>query len=197
MISKLSLFLADIFFSSKDATEDERELYIYGLFMFFSHFIYLVLVFIFGCILKCVFESIFFYLAFYQLRRYAGGYHAKTELRCEIFSLILILVSLTLIKVLQYYNLHILLFFGLISAIAIFFMAPLDTPEKPLSKKEFTFFRKKTRVNLIIILLIALVSYWLGKFVLFLPCCVGIISESFLIIAGKIKKARSIKHNKT
>ena len=190
MISNLSSFLADKFFISKDANEDERELYVYGLFMFLSHFIYLVLVCIFGCLLKCVAESIIFYFAFYQIRRFAGGYHAKTELRCEICSLILMFLSIITIKLSCYYNLEVLFYCSLIAAIAIFIIAPLDTPEKPLSKKEFIFFRKKARINLIVIFLAATISYSLKQNILFVPCCTSIIVESFLIVAGQIKKVK-------
>ncbi len=195
MISNLSSFLADKFFSNSSANEDERELYVYGLFMFLSHFTYLVLVCVLGCLLNCVIESIIFYLAFYQIRRYAGGYHAKTEIRCEICSLLLMLLSIIAIKLSCLYNLQILLFGSLIATIVIFFIAPLDTPEKPLSEKEFIFFRKKTRISLIIILLIAIISYSFEQNILFLPCSISIVTESVLIVAGKIKKRKTIYEN--
>ncbi len=191
MISSLSKILADKFLVKKETTEDERELYIYGLFMLLSHLIYLVLICFFGCLLNCVIESIIFYSAFYQIRRYAGGYHAKTELRCEISSSLFMLLSIIIIGLSCYYNKHVLFYCSLIAATAVFFIAPLDTPEKPLSKKEFIFFRKKTRISLIIILLITLVSYGFEQNVLYVPCCVSIIAESILIIAGKIKKVKT------
>lgn len=190
MISNLSSYLADKFFLSKDANEDERELYVYGLFMFLSHFIYLVLVCIFGCLLKCVAESIIFYFAFYQIRRFAGGYHAKTELRCEICSLILMFLSIITIKLSCYYNLQVLFYCSLLAAIVIFIIAPLDTPEKPLTEKELQYFRKKSRLILMLIFFVVVTTYFLKLYFLFAPCCMSLILESSLLIAGKIKKHR-------
>lgn len=190
MISNLSSFLADKIFLNKDANEDERELYVYGLFMFLSHFIYLVLVCIFGCLLKCVAESIIFYFTFYQIRRFAGGYHAKTELRCGICSLTLMFLSIIAIKLSRYYNLQILFYCSLIAVITIFIIAPLDTPEKPLTEKELQYFRKKSRVILLLIFFVVVTTYFLSLNFLFAPCCMSLILESSLLIAGKIKKHR-------
>lgn len=190
MISNLSSFLVDKFFSNEDTNEEERELYIYGLFMFLSHFIYLVLVFIFGCILKCVVESLIFYISFYQIRRYAGGYHAKTELRCEISSALIMMGSISIIKLSQMFSIYIPFYISVIAFFIIFFLSPLDTAEKPLSQKEFIFFRKKSRISLILIFLIAIILYIFKHSIIFLPCSMSLIVESILLVAGKVKQIR-------
>ena len=43
-------------------------------------------------------ESILFFIVFYLLRRYVGGYHADTQKRCYIISFSIILFSICLIK---------------------------------------------------------------------------------------------------
>lgn len=73
MINNLSTYIVDKLVSKGTVTEDERELYVYGLFMIFSHLMYLVLAIFFGLIFKCFIESVIFYIAFQFLRRYAGG----------------------------------------------------------------------------------------------------------------------------
>lgn len=194
MISNLSARLTDKLLSKGSITEDERELYVYGLFMLTSQLMYLVLACIFGLLFKCFIESIVFYIAFQFIRRYAGGYHAATETRCEILSTLSIIASIGIIKLSKIYDFKtILLFITLISMVLIFCFCPLDTPEKPLSEKEFKYFRKISWIILLVISSIIIVSYFFKFNILFTPCCVSLILESILLIAGKIKRVHQEK----
>ena len=83
MINNLSTRITNKLLAKGNIAEDERELYIYGLFMLLSHLMYLVLTIVFGLIFKCFLESVIFYIAFQFIRRYAGGYHAETETRAK------------------------------------------------------------------------------------------------------------------
>ena len=194
MISNLSTRLTDKLLSKGSITEDERELYIYGLFMLISQLMYLVLACIFGLLFECFIESIAFYIAFQFIRRYAGGYHAATETRCEILSTLSIIASIGIIKLSKIYDFKtILLFITLISVVLIFFLCPLDTPEKPLFEKEFKYFRKISWIILLVISSIIIVSYFFKFNILFTPCCVSLILESILLVAGKIKRVHQEK----
>ena len=194
MISNLSTRLTDKLLTKGSITEDERELYIYGFFMLLSHLMYLVLACIFGLLFKCFIESIIFYVAFQFMRRYAGGYHAATETRCEILSTLSIIASIGIIKLSKIYDFKtILLFITIASMVLIFFLCPLDTPEKPLSEKEFKYFRKISWIILLVISSIIIVSYFFKFNILFTPCCVSLILESILLVAGKIKRVHQEK----
>lgn len=194
MINNLSTRLTDKLLSKGSITEDERELYIYGLFMLISQLMYLVLACIFGLLFECFIESIVFYIAFQFIRRYAGGYHAATETRCEILSTLSIAASIGIIKLSKIYNFKtILLFITVVSMVLIFCFCPLDTPEKPLSEKEFKYFRKISWIILLVISSIIIVSYFFKFSILFTPCCVSLILESILLVAGKIKRVHQEK----
>lgn len=194
MINNLSTYIVDKLVSKGTVTEDERELYIYGLFMIFSHLMYLVLAIFFGLIFKCFIESVIFYIAFQFLRRYAGGYHAKTETRCEIMSAISILCCIVLIKCSKMYDINIvLLSTSLVFAVLIFIFCPLDTPEKPLTDKEHKYFRKISLIILSLIIVAIIISFIFKFNIIFAPCCVSVILEGVLIGTGQIKKAYSKK----
>lgn len=189
MINNLSALLTDKLLAKGSITEDERELYIYGFFMLLSHLMYFVLACIFGILFKCFIESIIFYIAFQFIRRYAGGYHAATETRCEILSTLSIIASIGIIKLSKIYDFEtILLLIALISMAIIFILCPLDTPEKPLTEKEFKYFRKISWIILLVISSVIIVSCFFKFHFLFAPCCISLILESILLIAGKIKK---------
>lgn len=194
MINNLSVRLTDKLLTKGIIIEDERELYIYGFFMLLSHLMYLVLACIFGLLFKCFIESIVYYVAFQFIRKYAGGYHAATETRCEILSTLSIIVSIGVIKLSKIYDIKtIFLLVTLISMVLIFCLCPLDTPEKPLSKKEFKYFRKISWIILLVISSVIIVSYFFKFNILFTPCCVSLVLESVLLVAGKIKRVHQEK----
>lgn len=198
MISKLSNYLTEKLLSNGTIIDEDKELYIYGLFMLISHLMFFIIACIFGLILGCIFESIIFYIAFQFIRRYAGGYHASTETRCEIFSTLSILASIVAIKLSKIYDFQtVLLLITILSAVCIFVFCPLDTPEKPLSDKEFNYFRKVSWIILFVIIVAIIVSYIFKFQMVTVPCCLSLILESILLAAGKIKRVSQKKNVKT
>ncbi|MCM1284711.1 MAG: accessory gene regulator B family protein [Acetobacter sp.] len=189
MISKLSTCLTEKLLSNGTISEEDKDLYIYGLFMLISHLMFFIIACIFGLILGCVFESIIFYIAFQFIRRYAGGYHASTETRCEVLSTLSILACIVVIRLSKTYDIQItLLIISALSAVCIFVFCPLDTPEKPLSDKEFRYFRKVSWIVLLVIIAVIVVSYIFKFKMVTVPCCLSLILESILLAAGKIKR---------
>lgn len=194
MISKLSTHLTEKLLSNGTISDEDKDLYIYGLFMLFSHLMFFIIACIFGLILGCIFESIIFYIAFQFIRRYAGGYHASTETRCEILSSLSILACIVVIKLLNTYVFQtVLLLITILSAVCIFILCPLDTPEKPLTDKEHKYFRKISLIILSLIIVAIIISFIFKFNIIFAPCCVSVILEGVLIGTGQIKKAYSKK----
>lgn len=198
MINKLSKYFTDKLFFYGAITEDEQELYIYGFFMLLSQLMYLVLACIFGLILGCFIESIIFYIAFQFIRRYAGGYHAATETRCEILSTLSILACIVIIKLSKNYDFqNVLMIISTISSVLILFLCPLDTPQKPLSDKEFKHFRKISWIVLLVIIVTIIDSYYFKLQFILSPCCMSLILESILLISGKFQKTMKEKQNES
>lgn len=198
MISKLSNYLTEKLLSNGTIIDEDKELYIYGLFMLLSQLMFFIIACIFGLILGCVLESIIFYIAFQFIRRYAGGYHASTETRCEILSTLSILACIVVIKLSKTYDFQtVLLLITILSAVCIFVFCPLDTPEKPLSDKEFKYFRKVSWIILFVIIVAIIISYVFKFQMVTVPCCLSLILESILLAAGKIKRVSKKKNVKT
>lgn len=192
MINNLAKSFAGKLLANGCISEDEQELYIYGLFMLLSSLIYLILACFLGGILGCVLESIIFYIAFKFIRQYAGGYHASTETRCEIMSTLSIVACIVVIRRSKTYDFQtVLIITSAVSALCIAVLCPLDTPAKPLSEHEFKYFRKISWLILSVIFLVVIISYfvrlkWLQIF--FAPCCLSLILECILLVAGKLKR---------
>lgn len=191
MINKLSTFFTEKLLSNGTINDEDKELYIYGLFMLLSQLVFFIIACIFGFVLNCIIESIIFYIAFQFIRKYAGGYHAATETRCEILSTLSILACIVVIRLSKTYDFQtVLLIISAVSSVCIFVFCPLDTPEKPLSKKEFKYFRKVSWVILLVISINIIVSYFFKFQMVLVPCCLSLILESVLLVAGKIKKMK-------
>lgn len=197
MISKLSNKIVKCFVKQSNISDDEQELYQYGFFILFSQILYFIIALIIGILCEVILESIIFYIAFQFIRRYAGGYHASTETRCEIFSTLSILACIVAIKLSKTYDFQtVLLLITILSAVCIFVFCPLDTPEKPLSDKEFKYFRKVSWLILFVIATAIIVSYVFKFQMVTVPCCLSLILESILLAAGKIKRVSQKKNVK-
>lgn len=197
MISKLSSGIVKVLIRQSVVDKENEDLYNYGFFILLSQILYFIIALIIGILLNAVLHSIIFYIAFSFIRRYAGGYHASTEIRCEISTAFSIIVCISVIKLSQFFDFNIiLLIISAISAICIFVLCPLDTPEKPLSENEYKYFRKISWLILFIIINLIIISYVLSWKFSFAPCCMSLILESILISAGKMKKLINTNHNK-
>lgn len=190
MINSLAEKLVKKLLSNGTIGADDEELYVYGLFILLSQLMFFVITAVFGLVLGCVLESIIFYISFQFIRKYAGGYHASTEGRCELMSTLSIFACIVVIRLSKQFDFQMaLLIAAAICAVCIFCFCPLDTPEKPLSDKEFKYFRKISLIILFVIVTAMVVSYCFGFAPLFVPCCMSLILEGILLAAGRIKKA--------
>ena len=198
MINNLSVYFTEKLLSNGTINDEDKELYIYGLFMLLSQLMFFIITCIFGLILKCILESIIFYIAFQFIRKYAGGYHASTETRCEVLSTLSILACIVAIKLSKIYDFQtVLLLITILSAVCIFVFCPLDTPEKPLSDKEFKYFRKVSWLILFVIVAAIIVSYVFKFQIVTVPGCLSLILESILLALGKIKRVSQKNNVKT
>lgn len=192
MIGKLASKTAERFIKNPNTNYNKIEVYQYGFFVLFSNIIFFLLTIILGAVLNTFLSSIVFYIAFFSIRQYAGGYHAATEARCEMMSTLSILACIVVIRLSKTHDFQtILLIMSAASALCIAVLCPLDTPEKPLSEQEFKYFRKISLLILSVISFVVIISYyvqlkWLQIF--FAPCCFSLVLESLLLVAGKLKK---------
>lgn len=198
MIVKLSSKITELLINRDVISSENKELYDYGFFILLSQILYFIIALIFGIIFNVLLQSVVFYIAFQFIRKYAGGYHASTEGRCEIMSTLSILACIVMIWLSRSYDFSLLLFcISLVAVLVIALLCPLDAPEKPLSNKELKYFRKISWLILFIIAALIVVSYIFEWSYIFSPCCMSLILESILIIAGKIKQISNIKKMKS
>lgn len=194
MIGRITSGVVKKLTDSTTISDTEKELYLYGFFILISQILYFIITIIVGILLDIVSLSVVFYISFQFIRRYAGGIHASSELKCEIISTTSIFICLLCVKSNVMFDMQIpTLILTLFASIVIFILCPLDTPEKPLTKEELRYFRKISLIVLAIMLSIIIISIVI-KLTIAYPICLSIILESVFLVAGKIKREHSNKN---
>jgi accessory gene regulator B len=144
MIKLISSKVARILCEDEKHT-DNYELYEYAIYILLSSAFHIATVIVLGLVFNLLTESLVFYLSFIVIRKFAGGYHAKTPTRCYIISIITIVLMLCIIKwilIINYLSIYYSLFFSeLVCVLILCFLSPLDTENKLLNGKERTIYK--------------------------------------------------------
>lgn len=178
--------ITDSFTNSGIIDAQERELYEYGLHHGLLMVVNLITTIIIGIIFGMVWESIVFMLAYIPLRTYAGGYHAKTQFRCYLLSIVLIWAALLGIKLIPWTG-FICLMITLCAAAIIFFLAPVEDSNKPLSQVEIKVYGKKARTLLLLEFAILLFMMLIGQLYIASWITMVFVILSIMLILGEIK----------
>ena len=124
-----------------------REIYAYSLEKYISGIVDFIIFSIVAVVCGIMKETLVFALFYGPIRKFAGGYHAKTRTRCLILSIITLLSVVKLARglaFLNYWN-FLSLFLLLIAGILIFWLAPEDSENRRLSVELKNQFRRKAR----------------------------------------------------
>lgn len=166
--------------------KEDRELYIYGLHQGLIIILNVLTTITIGVILGRVWASILFMFAYFPLRSCAGGYHAKTPLRCYLISIIMIISVLSSMTLPIWNNVNSSIFV-LVSSIVIILYAPVEDGNKPLDAKETIIFKKRTRVILCILVSMVLIFHVVGLLEVSHCITLALVTLSIMLVLGKIK----------
>ncbi|MGN0614330.1 MAG: accessory gene regulator ArgB-like protein [Porcipelethomonas sp.] len=122
---------------------EDRDIYVYGLEIFFSTLITIAIVISFGIIMNCLPASLIYFAVFAVSRQICGGYHADTYFKCNTIFAITTFLALSAYKYAPVEiegSLHYMIMtFWIMS---VFNFAPVENESKPISSDR----RKKLRV---------------------------------------------------
>ena len=171
--------------------EEDAEIYIYGINQILMYSINISSALIIGLIFGKFFEAAVFIVAYCSLRSFAGGYHAKTPLRCYVFSVIMLIIVLVGIKYLYLteWMYYVVL---LAAALVVIVLSPVEDKNKPLDEIEHRVYKKRTILIAATELLIGIVLKLTGLDNLFVAVVYSFVVLSFMLVAGKVKNHWSI-----
>lgn len=114
---------------------DYYEVYVYGTELVLSFIFTTTIVLILGMIIGELIGSLIFLLVFILLRRFTGGYHASTHLKCKLVTISVFLISIgASVLIHASWWMYLLLF--VVGNTVIWFLAPIENPNKPLNERE-------------------------------------------------------------
>lgn len=147
------------FLCKDEGQKDNFDLYEYAVYIILSSAFHIITVIALGLCFNLLVESLVFYFSFIAIRKFAGGYHAKTPSRCYLFSVISSIIMLCLIK---YANsvgnifTYLLIIFELLCVVLIILMSPLDTENNPLNSYEKKWYKTLAVLTSVCIFIISL-----------------------------------------
>ena len=145
MLHNFSVDLAHSFYAGKEHTNDDIEIYAYGLEVFLATALQLVTFLTLGLILGQALTTVAFLIGFIPLRSVAGGYHAQTHLRCFLGFALIYTLFLGMLQIVPL-NLSawMAISFVALSAIAVLALAPLSDKNRPIGPKRRKVFRRQS-----------------------------------------------------
>lgn len=151
--------------------DSNREIITFGLTKMISTALMLMFTIVLSVLMGDFLVGILFETSFIMLRRYAGGYHAKTQKMCMVMTYLSTLLCVAMIFYVPV-NMH---FAGVLVAlfnIEIFCRAPIESENKPLNLIEKKIYRRK---SIIITLLLSVL------FLLFIILNLPIYSKTIFV----------------
>ncbi|MBQ6946053.1 MAG: accessory gene regulator B family protein [Ruminococcus sp.] len=124
---------------------ENREIYRYGFQQGFTILLNIVTIVIIGLLLKSLLQAFLFMMFYFPLRSYAGGFHAKTAVRCYVYSMVIIVLILLVIRFAPITNL-IYTIITITSSVVILSLAPVQDHNKPLDQTERKVYRFRTLI---------------------------------------------------
>ena len=171
---------------------EEQELYEYAIYIFLSSLLHCITILLIGYFYNLLIESILFYFSFVLIRKFAGGYHARTHIRCYVSSTISAIVIIAIIKLLillqEIIYIH-LAIIGLsnVCILVIVSMVPLESDNKPLSSNEKYYYRIIAIIMTFIIYFLFIGSEVLKMYNISIALSSGIFVSSFVLVIRKIQ----------
>ena len=163
----------------------------YGIQQLLTLILNIVSFFIIGIIFHVILPTILFLLFYAILRIYAGGYHAKTPIRCYLFSNVIVILFAIIFQHLPMTHIGCSIF-TLICAVFILCFSPVGCKNKPLSEKEKKHYRTRSIIVLLAEIAAQQVSVWIGlEMIMFsATLAIGFVSSMMLlgILSNKLEK---------
>ena len=155
----LSECVTDFLLRQEIIKNEEKDIYVYGTELIISSIINLFICLIISILFKDFINGLIFFISFSSLRRFTGGFHSKSFLRCNIIFAIIVVTTLLLNTYSGYIidsvivNVILIIF----SLLSIVLFSPVYNDNKKLSEYE----RKLYLIKSVVVYLIHILVYFL------------------------------------
>lgn len=134
MLNSLIQKSTDYLISRNIIDADDRDIYEYGFHSLYSNVIIFSFIGLISIAIHQFPQTVIYHIAFILMRNNAGGYHAKTQMRCFFISIAIWGLSLWIISNISSPTLTICL--TLFSTVLIWIKAPIEHENNPMNEKK-------------------------------------------------------------
>lgn len=157
MRNYLSERVTDFLFLHGTIKKEEKDIYTYGVELIISSIINLLICLIISILFGDFVNGLIFFISFSSLRRFTGGFHSKSFLRCNmVFGIIVVITQL--LNLMDFLNNRIVsIVIILLIFLIIVLFSPVYNDNKILTKQE----RKNFLFKSIVVYLSHIIIYYL------------------------------------
>ena len=185
MFAKASDAITEAMIQNHAIKEDDRELYRYGVQQCLLAILNICTYILIGVVCKVFWQSVVFIIAYIPLRHYAGGFHAKTPVRCYLYSIVLITAAFLAIRFIPWTNLICGLIL-LLNLICVLILSPVESANKRLDSIEKRVYRKRSYLIAASEISIAFVCMVIGQSCFAISFAVETLLISVMLIGGEM-----------
>lgn len=175
--------------------EEEKDIYLFGIQQGFVLVFNIITFLLIGWCLGMIWQALAFLVFFTPIRIYAGGYHARTQGRCYLYSCIMVGIVLALMKISSGYSL-VYAILGIVSCVLVWFLSPVEDRNKPLDNVEENVYRHRAHKVLCLEMILCIISSFLSEKIFFCICS-AIISSGIMVLTGFVTNKRSVAKNRS
>ena len=186
--------LTDWLITKEAVSIDEKELYEFGIFHLLLNIIDTVSILLLALLFREVISTVFYIICFCTLRRYAGGYHAKTVFTCYLLTLTAALGMLVLLKQFDFIA-PVQFAIWFISGMIILLFAPIQNANKILDDIEIIVYKRRAIITWFVQTIGMVLLYWLDFSNCFEAILISHVYVAISMIVGKMRLFE--KENKT
>ena len=181
MISCISSRIVKWLLRAGAISENDRELYEYAAYSFLFSLFPLFWITLLGFAFDMLLDGVLMIIPFMLMRKFSGGFHFQSSGVCLVFSTLLLLAFLFLIRFVAAKQCFVLFsFFVAVSAVQIFLCSPTDNAARRLSGKERLVFKRAARIMSASFLLVYIILFLLRQPRFSVPIGAGIILTALL-----------------
>ncbi len=123
--------------------ESDSAIYFFGLYEGGIFIFNVLLTLIIASIMQNLWIGIVFFVSFFPVRRFAGGFHAKTRLRCLFVSIFIVIGAMKGIETLKRISFSLLIALLVMVVFVLIFLVPIPNARKTLSEGEIKTYKRK------------------------------------------------------
>lgn len=186
MFSRMADLITQKLQENKMISSEQYEICRFGFQQGLTIILNLVTVIVIGAVLRELGQALLFMGLYVPLRSNAGGYHARTAVRCYLYSIIYMIAILLAMKyiIISYFICNMAL---IISCVIIVLLSPVEDANKPLDDTEQMVYKKRTYIVTTLEILILIIAFTLNARNIILCIMWVYITMGLVLLVGKCR----------